>query len=374
IIKHLNKYKLVYIFFGVSAFITTSLFFSLVELPSPKKDDSKSLDTPGYESYISNRLSKPRYALEFIEAYAFKENYVESNYQQELSLNPTKEDLGLKFDKYSGTNQIEVLRFIFTKLEKKDLTKLKEELLNFLKEDSIHFGIYLFDLKRGQLLEINSEKIFPPASISKLPSVLLTLKDIDSKKYSFETPVVVKDELKHTNWDTIGQYKEGTKIPLKTFIDAAILESNNSAHYHLHDLLGGLSIVNKRTQIELGAETFFLDPHQATAYSIATVLINLYNGNLLSAELTDYMINLMETTGADLRMAIPASVPANAKVANKVGFLFGGNEGSTYSDAAIVFGEKTDYVLVVLNDSAPDYPYGYIKIKDISEKIYNYLN
>ncbi|MCA9380695.1 serine hydrolase [Candidatus Dojkabacteria bacterium] len=333
--------------------------------------DIKDLD---YLSYTSQATIIDKYDFELINTYAFEENKIDSKYLGEITLIPVKEDIGITKETINTNNRVQVLILKDTKLRKIDFTNLEQDLNNFLGTEQSHFGIYLYDLNRNQALEINDNQTFPPASISKLPSVLLTLRDIDAGKYSFDTLVTVKDELKHTNWDTIGQYPAGTKLPLRTFIDAAILESNNSAHYHLHNLLGGLSVVNPRTQNELGAQTFFLDPHQATARSIGTVLIKLYKGEILSEELTDYMINLMKNTGSDLRLAIPGGVPNGVEVANKVGFLFGGIEGSTYSDSAIVYGEKTDYVLVVLNDKAPDYPYGYLKIKDISEIVYDYLN
>lgn len=45
-------------------------------------------------------------------------------------------------------------------------------------------------------------------------------------------------------------------------------------------------------------------------------------------------------------------------MANEVGYLFGGCEGGIYNDSGVVFGNNTDYVLVVLNNSAPPFPQG----------------
>lgn len=288
------------------------------------------------------------------------------------TITPDKDSIGknnfaLSYDK----NNLLIYESFLPKVNSEDIFI---EINEYLGEDSIHFGIYIYDLRRNQEISQNEDLEYPPGSISKLPSVILTLKDIDEGKISFDDTLPVKNELKHTDWDVIGSNYDGTELPFRTYIDAAILESNNSAHYHLHDYLGGAGIVNSRTNTELNAAKFFLDPHTATARSIGNVLIGLYKETILSHENSNYLLNLMKNTYEDLRLAIPGGVPENIEVANKVGFLYGGIEGSTYSDAAIVYGEKTDYVVVILNNEAPDFPFGYIMIREISRIVYEELN
>ena len=63
---------------------------------------------------------------------------------------------------------------------------------------------------------------------------------------------------------------------------------------------------------------------------------------------------------------IPAGLPEGIESANKTGELSG-----IENDAAIVWGENTDYILVIMND------YNYIgtqPVADLSEMIYGLLN
>ena len=61
-----------------------------------------------------------------------------------------------------------------------------------------------------------------------------------------------------------------------------------------------------------------------------------------------------------------------AKVANKIGQVTTTN-GITYHDAGIIFGPKTDFVIVILNeDTTADI--GITKIVQISQYLYGELN
>src|SRR5262249_30659412 len=144
-------------------------------------------------------------------------------------------------------------------------------------------------------------------------------------KYTLDTKFPVQNSLKHTTVDSIGANPQGTMLPLRTYLTAAIHESNNTAHYHIHDeVLGGLAQVVSRTDSELKAR-IYLNPHVATTEGIETLLEGIYKGTYLKKDTNDFILSLMENTLPSLRTAIPAGIPANAniKVADKVGFLFG---------------------------------------------------
>ncbi len=369
--------KAKYLMFPITIFLILSLasasaiFYSRASFVNYRNEYNnnyssiKSLDFNSQYKYVINYQEYKAFSL--VEYKSLLNN-------ESITLDSGKGSIGTNELKNNINNKYELLVYKIT-LPLVNMSELEEELRNYLGNDFLeNYGIYINDLKREQTLLMNAGVECPPASISKLPSVILTLKDIQEGKINFDTTLKVQNKLKHSVTDTIGQHPEGTELPFKLFIDMAILESNNSAHYHLHDYLGGAGVVNNRTQQELKAGTFFLDPHIATAESVGKVLLGIYENTILDKEHSDYLINLMKTTAPGLRDGIPGGVPSGIEVANKVGFLFGGKEGDTYADSAIVYGEKTDYILVVLNNRAEPFPLGYIKIRDLSEIVYNKLN
>jgi beta-lactamase class A len=112
----------------------------------------------------------------------------------------------------------------------------------------------------------------------------------------------------------------------------------------------------------LGLSGTTLSPvNTTTATDIANLLMQLYNGQLINnPEHTNQLMGYMKSQ--TYRSGIPAGVPGTA-VANKVGF----NPG-IWNDAAIVYGPKSTYVLVVLSNS------GSSAIKDLSSRLAEFFN
>ncbi len=109
------------------------------------------------------------------------------------------------------------------------------------------------------------------------------------------------------------------------------------------------------------------DKH-TTATDLATVLNKLYNGQLLNQTNTQLLLNLLETQ--HYRERIPAGVPSGVTVADKPGWLgpADGESGYTENDAAIVYGPKSTYILVITTTGSATQP-----LADLSKLVYNHL-
>lgn len=300
---------------------------------------------------------------------------------EKLTIRPTKYDVGtvdLKFYRANlHTHQIDTITYqVTTKPVPFDKEKLLADIRAKLGDKVDNYGVYIYDLQRDETVEINSDQQIPPGSISKLPVAILTLRDIDAGTATFNTTYPVQNKYKHSTYDSIGMLPEGTQVSLKTYLQALILQSNNSAQYHLRERLGSTGVLNTRTHAELGVNPFFEDPHIATAKNIGTVLTRLYRGELLSAANTDFLLGLMTSIdpSSGLRNGIPYGLRnrTTIKIANKVGFLFGGND-NVYNDSAIVWAPRTDYVVVIMNKQAPPFPNGSQIIAQLSPIIYDAL-
>ncbi|HSX43287.1 MAG TPA: serine hydrolase [Candidatus Saccharimonadales bacterium] len=99
----------------------------------------------------------------------------------------------------------------------------------------------------------------------------------------------------------------------------------------------------------------------STAADLALMVTKLQQGNLLSKSHTDLLLNLMRQQ--IWRERVPAGVPAGVTVADKPGWL-----SNVQNDAAIVYGPKSTYVLVVMTNGSTTQP-----LADLSRTVYNYL-
>jgi len=299
---------------------------------------------------------------------------------QRLFLEPNKTQTGeyeIRLIDKSTKETSKVLSINLTK-DEFDAKALEAELFESMGEFKNNYGIYIKDLLTGQVYSYQSEKEFPSASISKLPAVALTLRDIDKGKIDYDSLITVEDRYKHSTFDSIGSLPAGTKVPVSDLMRYAIIESNNSAHYHLQEVvLDGIGGVNPRTQKELGVENLFLNPLTAEAKSVGDLYEGIYFRETLSDESAKYFFDTLLSAYPDLRAGIPGGVPETdvVKAANKPGFLFGGEYGETYADSGLVFGKNTDYIVVFLNDRAPmPFPDGWRKIREMSSIVYKYLD
>lgn len=289
-----------------------------------------------------------------------------------IKLNPKKSDHGeldLAFAPEGNTQGGRLVRKYQIGLPELDTEALRNEILAIMGNNSSNMGLYFEDFVRNQKVLINENQQFKPGSISKLPVGILTIRDLDSGKRKLTDTFAVQNALKHSRADAIGRLPQGTPVQIKQYIEELFRVSNNTAQYHLRVMLGGMEELNPRTENELYASPFYENPHIASPNAVGRVLSDIYLGNTFSPTWRTYFYDTLGSAAASLKEAIPAGIPKGIRVVNKVGFLFGGPD-STYSDSATVFANNTDYILIIFNNNAPQFPQGSQVLKRISQKVY----
>ena len=98
----------------------------------------------------------------------------------------------------------------------------------------------------------------------------------------------------------------------------------------------------------------------------AQLLEGIYNGECVSKEASEAMLNLL--LNQQVTTKIPSGVSASVEIANKTG-----ETDTDQHDIAIVYGEKTTYILCVMSENCQEGE-AVSHIQDISGIVYNYLN
>lgn len=272
--------------------------------------------------------------------------------EAELQINPTLTDLG-SYD-FTLISQDDNASFtyvfhVLVDLPTVDFTELENEITKILGDQEGKYAIYVYDLKRGQGFGINEEEIFYPGSTSKLPYAIITLKDVDSGKYLL------------------------SYVDFK--LNSLIIHGSNTAMMDLEGMLGGNSVYNERVKNELGVDNIFRYPHVVQASDLGRLYIGIYHQEYLSESLNNYLLNLLLNTGPNYDNRIKQGLPVERGVtfAHKTGWVTTTGGGEAYNDSGIVYGEMTDYVIVVLDKNINKND-AIAMMKPISETVYDALN
>ena len=250
---------------------------------------------------------------------------------------------------------------------------LKNEINTILGNEAQNYGVYIYDITRDSVLGLNHDKVFPPASISKVPIAILALRDVDAGKLKLKSTYQLKKK-NQIPGDALSKMGAGRYLTLDQYINYMIVQSDNTAMTTIEEILGGAKKINERSKAELGITTFYRDPHEATAQDIGKVMLGIYEGKYLSKESNDYLLNYLKNTGSWLQDRIPAKLPKDkgVEVAHKIGQI-NTPKGCACTDAGIVYGPKADFIVVVINEDTT-MPNAREKISSITKVTYDYLN
>ena len=271
---------------------------------------------------------------------------------RDMTINPVNKDLG-EYE-FSVKSEDEEARFIYTfkvkvELPPVDFAKLEKDVEAILGNQKPHYAVYVYDLKREQSFGINEEEIFAPGSTSKLPYAIIALRDVDKGRYSrsYVDPILTK----------------------------LIIHGSNTAMMELESMLGGNSAYNARVRNELKVDNIFRYPHNVQASDLGRLYIGIYHQEYLSKSSNDFLLYLLLNTGPSYDNRIKQGLPKDkgVKFAHKTGWVTTAPSGEAYNDSGIVYGEETDYVIVVL-DKNIDRNAAIVMMKPISEKVYKALN
>ena len=196
------------------------------------------------------------------------------------------------------------------------------------------------------------------ASTFKLYVAYATLYQIEQGKYSLSTVT-----------------SDGKTI--QTDLTNMIVNSDNDASrtlgfmlgwQNINDLLKGQGLTATNLNNYNPASTDPIGDKHSTAADFTTFLGLLNSGKLLNQDDTEYLLGLMERQ--NYRERVPAGVPSSITVADKPGWLkvSEGDGENVQDDAAIVYGPKSTYVLVIMTNGTNPQP-----LANLSGHIYDYL-
>ncbi len=219
---------------------------------------------------------------------------------------------------------------------------------------SVYFRAY----GRGKWLTIDSEELYAPASMLKVPIMIAYFKAAESEPKILEQTLLYNDPKDYNigqQYPASERLTNGTRYRVDELIRRMIVYSDNNTLYPLVSNLGAEKI--GEVYAELGLDTPPLPTPEKvnflTVKNYAYFFRVLYNSTLLSRAMSERALNLLtETT---FKEGLAATVPADVKVAHKFGELTLAQLNPAQRelhDCGIVYHPENPYLLCIMTKGA----------------------
>lgn len=237
---------------------------------------------------------------------------------------------------------------------------------------TIEPSVFVWDYDSGNYVDINASKIYPTASIIKIPVLIQLFKSIEANQLTIYDEMTLTPYYKAEGSGEL-QYKQiGSKYTIDQLAKVMIQKSDNSATNMLISAVGGIPDVNSGIR-SWGLKTTYLTnwlpdiagTNYSTARDLATMLYNIDNPGFLNINSREYIIDYM--SHVENNRLIQAGLGKGALFIHKTGDI-----GKMLGDAGIVFtpsGKK--YICVILANRPYNSPLGKDFIQKASKTIYD---
>jgi beta-lactamase class A len=217
-------------------------------------------------------------------------------------------------------------------------------------------GIVIKDLETGWELSYEKAKLFPSASLAKIPLMAACFLEVDQGRIKLDRNITLKSADKLTGSGVLKDMPAGTAFSVERLIGLMIYDSDNTATNIVTNLLG-IDFLNrtfksfglKNTELSRKIADYRLRDkgieNYTTAEDMALLLEKIYRRELGNRYVSDQCISMLKLTRMNDR--IPKYLPVEITIAHKTGL-----ENGVCHDAGIVFIRQGDFLICVLTKHA----------------------
>jgi beta-lactamase class A len=219
----------------------------------------------------------------------------------------------------------------------KELTAVKQQIANLAAaQPELTPGLFFLNLDTGAYIDIAGSNSFSAASTIKVPVLVAFFQDVDAGKIKLDEKLVMRPDLVASESGVMQYQKPGTKFSALETADLMITISDNTATNMLIDRLGGIAALNQRFQSWGLNQTAIRTPlpdlkgtNTITPKELATLMLRISQGELVSARSRDRMMDIMRRTSTDT--LLPQGLAPEATIAHKTGDI-----GSVVGDVGLI--------------------------------------
>lgn len=245
---------------------------------------------------------------------------------------------------------------------------LRSQMSQYFKDTQLSGSVYFEYLPTGTSIRVGTDERRVAASLIKLPFAMEAYYAKEKGLIDFSKEYTLTQDMLNSEFGELYKRGAGTKLSLKEAIEVMLKDSDNTA----------LNVVAKAVEgvVKPEEDPFnFLDAEfvqnedftvSLTPRAYSSFIKCLYFSCYLDKADSQEVLNLL--TQSHLRDRLPAGIPKDTVVANKVGNFY----DNVQSDCGIVYVPKRNYLICVMIDG-PDTNETSAHIAYLSKLAYDYV-
>jgi len=227
-------------------------------------------------------------------------------------------------------------------------------------------SIYFEYLPTGASIAINKEAEFFPASLTKVPAAMAVAKKIERGEWKWRNELVLMSADKDDRFGSLYKEETNSTHTIEDLVRRSLSESDNTAHFIL---LRNLEV----SEVEdvyghMGLKGYLDTDGKLSAKRYSVIFRSLYNSSYLTEENSQKLLSFL--TQSEFNEFIQSVLPPDIPFAHKIGIS---DDNNVFLDSGIAYNKNRPYILTVMIKTGDGQKAKEI-MKDISEKVYNYIN
>lgn len=240
--------------------------------------------------------------------------------------------------------------------KKRDYVSLRNDLINLIEQKKEEgkvssVSVYFRDLQNGPTLGIDAQEYFIPASLLKIPLMIMYYEKAEKKAGLLQTKILAEGDLESLdqNIKPAISVEVGKEYTLDELIEILVTQSDNTAWRLLLNHLR--TNYSEEDFIETLSDLGIIDPRKRsdqqyiTAQSYASIFRILYNASYLGHEMSNKALETLSRSS--FKDGIEAGIPDNVLVSHKFGEQRNGIEQQLH-DCGLVYYIPNPYILCVM--------------------------
>ncbi|MFZ4543492.1 MAG: serine hydrolase [Saprospiraceae bacterium] len=209
-------------------------------------------------------------------------------------------------------------------------------------------SVYLRDFEKGNWMSINSNEVFHPGSLMKLPMLVTYLKMdevnpgiLNKKLILGAKPSGFPDQIY-----TAKQIEIGKAYTIGELLKYMIQYSDNYATFLLHQHVDKAEYNHTYLGVGLAVPDIYDRNYSISAKAYSTFFKVLYNGGYLSFEHSEYVMELL--SNSEFTLGFKAGLPAGTTIVHKFGEWGDGQAVNQLHESGLVYINGSAFLLTVM--------------------------